>query len=394
MEPCARSHSYALEKHINLKKPLKLAFIGGGLNSAVGKVHATASQLDNIWELVCGCFSTNEKVNLETGTIYGVSTHRIHKHWPTLIDKEKNSVDAVAILTPTPSHSEIIIQCLEAGLPVISEKAIALSSSESSIIQNKLKEMHGFLAVTYNYSGYPMVRELGSLIRNGKLGKILHFQVEMPQEGYLRLNACGEKPTPQTWRLSDLSIPTLYLDLGVHTHHLIYYLTQARPLEVLADHQSFGFFDVIDNVSSLCRYSSGIHGQFWFSKSALGHRNGLRIRIYGSEGSAEWFQGNPEELVLAHANGRRSILDRAGNSGVATHDRYNRFKAGHPSGFIEAFANLYADVGSALLQFKKHGKFESDEIFGTNLATEGLFFMESMVRSMVTRKWEKVESII
>jgi len=383
-----------LEKHTNLKKPLTLAFIGGGLNSAVGKVHATASQMDNIWELVCGCFSTNEKANQESGTTYGLSPHRIHKNWATLIDEEKNSVDAVAILTPTPSHSEIIIKCLEAGLPVISEKAIALSSSESTIIQNKLKEMHGFLAVTYNYSGYPMVRELRSLIRTGELGKILHFQVEMPQEGYLRFNANGEKPTPQPWRLSDLSIPTLYLDLGVHTHHLINYLTQAKPLEVLADHQSFGFFDVIDNVSCLCRYSSGIHGQLWFSKSALGHRNGLRIRIYGSKGSAEWFQGNPEELVLAHSDGRRSILDRAGDAGVSTHGRYNRFKAGHPSGFIEAFANLYVDVGSALLQFRKHGKFESDEIFGTNLATEGLLFMESMVLSTVTRKWEKVESII
>ena len=164
----------------------------------------------------------------------------------------------------------------------------------------------------------------------------------MPQEGFSRLDAQGNKPQPQTWRLSDGKVSTISLDLGVHLHHIIDYLTGEYPLQVVADAASYGWFDdVIDNVSCMLRYSGGLHCQMWYSKSALGQRNGLKVRVYGDKGSAEWLQIQPEELLISTVDGRREILDRASSVDVANLDRYNRFKAGHPAGFIEAFANIY-----------------------------------------------------
>jgi predicted dehydrogenase len=213
----------------------------------------------------------------------------------------------------------------------------------------------------------------------------------MPQEGFLRVDGQGNKPMPQEWRKIDGPVPTLHLDLAVHLHELIHYLTGQKPQEVVADQSSRGWFPVVDNVNCLARYSGNVQGQFWFSKCALGHRNGLRLRIYGFKGSAEWYQLNPEELNLSFADGRRQVFDRASNAQVASLARYNRFKAGHPAGFNEALANLYFDINAALSGYRMNGKQESEEVFGADLAAEGLGFLEAIVRSCKTKQWEQIQ---
>jgi predicted dehydrogenase len=330
-------------------------------------------------------------MNRESAKMYGVDPERVHENWTKLLDVEKDRLDAVVVLTPTPTHAGIVMGCLMRGVPVICEKALAVNSAEARQILEVRNSTNGFLAVTYNYSGYPMVRELRSLIRKGILGRILHFQAEMPQEGFRRLDAHGKKPVPQAWRLTDGSIPTIHLDLAVHLHHLVHYLTGQSPCEVVSDQNSYGWFGVIDNVTCLCRYTKGIQGQFWFSKSALGHRNGLRLRIYGSKAAAEWYQANPEELVLCFLDGRRQILDRAASVHVTSQRRYNRFKAGHPAGFVEAFANLYGDVWDCLRQYKESGKWSSEEVFSVELALEGLAMFDAMQESARVRTWHKVK---
>ena len=227
----------------------------------VGYAHRTACGLDGQWELYSGCFSLDPEENLKSGQCYGLPDERIYQDWQLMVTEMKPTLDAVAVLTPTPTHCGIVNSCIEAGLPVVCEKAMAMNTSEAKLIQENLARLKGFVAITYNYSGYPMVRELRSLIRSGGLGEILHFQAEMPQEGFLRLDSEGNKPMPQEWRLKDQQIPTLHLDLGVHLHHILHYLTGQHPIEVIADHQTFGFFDVVDNLSCLCRYSAGVHGQ-------------------------------------------------------------------------------------------------------------------------------------
>jgi predicted dehydrogenase len=128
----------------------------------------------------------------------------------------------------------------------------------------------------------------------------------------------------------------------------------------------------------------------WFSKSALGHRNGLRLRIYGSKASTEWYQACPEELVLSYADGRREIMDRASSVDVANMRRYNRFKAGHPAGFIEAFANLYSDIADCLRQYRATGQWTSENVFSAELALEGLQLIEAMVKSTDKKAWQAV----
>jgi len=373
-------------------KPLTLGFIGGSINSAVGYAHFVASKMDNFWSLAAGCFSSNPDSNIETGKTYGIPADRLYQNWEEMLIGEKGRLDAIVILLPTPLHSEVVKACINSGFPVICEKSLAMNSFESQEIFEVQKRNKGFLAVTYNYSGYPMVRELQKKIQNGELGRIIHFQAEMPQEGFFRVDSLGNKPKPQAWRLSDKIIPTIHLDLAVHLHQLIYFLTDQKPITVISDQDSYGWFsDVVDNVSCLCRYSTGIMGNIWFSKSALGHRNGLRLRIYGSKGSAEWFQASTEELLLSYSDGRKEIIDRAASVEIANLKRYNRFKAGHPAGFIEAFANLYCDIAESLIEYRETGQCKSDDIFGVELSISGLQFLEAMNRSVTSKKWEIVK---
>jgi predicted dehydrogenase len=373
------------------KKTFQLGFVGGAPNSAAGYAHFVAARMDRLWDLKAGVFSRNNEINSKAGEVYGVDPERIYGSLDELISKEKDRLDALVVLTPTPLHHSMVLKCLEAGMPVICEKSLSTTSSEAREIRDLCRQTNGFLAVIYNYSGYPMVRELRRLIQDGALGDILHFQVEMPQEGYLRTDDKGHKAIPQDWRQKDGPIPTLHLDLAVHLHELIHYMTGLKPIEVVADQSSRGWFPVVDNVSCLARYTQGVQGQFWFSKCALGHRNGLRLRIYGSKGSAEWYQLSPEELVLSFADGNRQMFDRASNAEVASLPRYTRFKAGHPAGFNEALANLYFDINAALSGYSVNGKQESEEVYGADLAVAGLEFLEAMVRSCKTKQWEKIK---
>ncbi|GBG15959.1 oxidoreductase [Novimethylophilus kurashikiensis] len=379
--------------HLSEAKPLSLGFIGGALSSAVGYAHYVSSTMDNQWTVEAGCFATEAHLNKETGQAYGIEPERVYDSWQDLLRAERKRIDAIVVLTPTPLHFEIVTACLEAGIPVICEKALAVSSGEVETIIDVRNRNKGFVAVTYNYSGYPMVRELRQIIQSGKLGNILHFQVEMPQEGFVRVDASGNKPMPQEWRLHDGKIPTIYLDLAVHLHHLVQYLTEQAPIEVVTDQNSYGWFsEVVDNVNCLCRYTGGVQGQLWFSKSALGHRNGLRLRIYGSKASVEWYQANPEEVLVSYSDGRREIIDRASPVEVANLKRYNRFKAGHPAGFVEAFANLYQDMADCIRQYKKSGIWHSQNVFDAETALEGLYLLEAMATSAESKSWQPVRS--
>jgi predicted dehydrogenase len=371
----------------------KLAVVGGATNSAVGYAHFVAARMDRCWELVAGAFSTHEDVNRHTGRLFGVEDVRVYRNLEELLGEEAHNLDAITILTPTPQHARMAIRCLEAGVPVICEKSLGMTSQEAREVEAVRTAKKGFLAVIYNYSGYPMVRELRRMIRAGDLGNLLHFQVEMPQEGYLRTDASGQKPVVQGWRLTDGPVPVIHLDLGVHLHELLDYLTGLDPTEVVAEQSSRGWFGVVDQVTCLCRYAGNLTGQVWFSKTALGHRNGLRLRLYGSKGSAEWFQNSPEELIFCLADGRRQVLDRGMGLPISSAPRYTRFKAGHPAGFIEALGNLYSDIHQSLLKFQNSGTQESDEAFGAPLAIRGLEWLEAIARSAATRTWEKVARV-
>jgi predicted dehydrogenase len=374
---------------------IKLGFLGGAINSAVGSAHYAAIRLINQLEVVAGCFSRHSDLNEKTAVQYGIDTERVYGSLDDLIVAEKGKIDALVILTPTDQHAEQVLKCIKAGIPVICEKALACSSEEALVIQKEVRAKNGFLAVIYNYLGYPMLRELRRYISTNELGKIIHIQIEMPQEGFNRIGADGKAVVPQNWRLHDGHIPTISLDLGVHLHMMVRYLTGETPLQVVATSDSLGNFrEVKDNVSGMIQYSNDIICNLWYSKIALGNRNGLTLRLYGEKGSAEWIQEEPEYLHLANRSGKRWTVDRGSlEVTVSNESRYTRFKAGHPAGFIEAFANYYYDIAASLENYKnKKENFMNDNCFGVEEAFEGLSLLEAIARSGETRSWEFINA--
>lgn len=375
-------------------KRLRVAFLGGAYESAVGRVHRIAVEMDQRFELVAGCFSRNADINTASAARYGVHPDRVYGSLENLLEHETGKMDAILILTPTDQHASQIVDCLEAGVPVICEKALVASVNQAVEVREKILSGRGFLAVTYNYTGYPMLRELKMMVDSGRFGKIQQIHLEMPQEGFARLGPDGTALTPQEWRLHDGLIPTLSLDLGVHLHNIVFFLTGQRPMELVSTSESYGNFrQIIDNVSCLAKYSGNIHCSFWYGKTALGTRNGLKVRVYGEKGSAEWLQEDSECLRVADNLGGRMILDRGGGGlKIANQGRYTRFKAGHPSGFIEAFANYYFDVADALEVYKGGSAAGSQSyVFGIDAALEGLRMLEAIAKSFVEKRWVKFE---
>jgi predicted dehydrogenase len=345
--------------------------------------------MDGRWEVVAGAFSRHADVNRQTGETWGIDAGRVYDRWTDLVHEEAGSLDAVVVLTPTPQHDEQVSALLAAGFDVICEKALATSSRNALELHRQAVGQGRFLGVTFNYSGYPMVRELRAKVRGGELGRIVAINIEMPQEGFLRLNAAGQPIQPQEWRQHDGAIPTVSLDLGTHVHHLVDFLLGVEPIELVATQAHHGAVSTVaDYVSCIARYPDDVDVNMWYGKCALGHRNGLRIRVYGDHGAAEWLQTNPEELRMADASADVRIVDRVSPGiSVATNPRYERFKAGHPAGFLEAFANLYWDLADNLIDFTETGARTSEFVFGAAEAANGLRMLETMARSAKDRSW-------
>lgn len=376
----------------NYENPLKLAFIGGSLDSAIGYTHYIASQMDHLFTVTAGCFSRQNHINQKTALTWGIDNRHLYSDWKKLLEHEIQYVDAVVILTPTPNHYEMIIKALDLGYAVISEKALANTYQEGMEIVKKIESKKAFFAVTHNYTGYPMLRELQYMIQNNKLGKVTHINIEMPQESFVRLTD-GKMPKPQNWRLNDGEISTVSLDLGAHLQHMIYFLTHENPMELVADEVSFGYFkNLIDDVTCIQRFKSGMKTQMWYGKSSIGHRNGLRVRVYGTQGSAQWFQMSPEELIFQDIDGNIKTLDRvSSNIKVANLPRYNRFKAGHPAGFVEAFGNLYFDIAEKLNQYKKDKNHNLNWSYDALQATIGLQVLDAIRTSSQKNIWVKLD---
>jgi len=351
----------------------KLAFIGGGLDSIAGYPHFIASQMDKNFEVIAGAFSTNSFINIETAKKWKINSY--YDDYKTLIEVEKDNIDAIVILTPTPLHSEMIIDLLHANIPIICEKPLVSSLQDVEKIEKIYDESKHFLVVTNNYSGYPMLRELRHKIVTGELGEILNIRLKMPQESFLRPPKSVKYP--QKWRLKDDFIPMISLDLGSHLHHLAYFLLHEEPSSVMAHYSKFSKYDVVDDVNMLLKYESGISGNLWLSKTALGNRNGLHIEVYGSNASASWHQETPEQLEFAYNTGQKTIIDRGSDIDMQPNTLYNRMTPGHPAGFIESFANIYNDIALALSRFKKKQPYINEYLYGFSHAASGISLLHT-----------------
>ena len=353
-------------KSQNNRDRLSLGFVGGGINSAVGYTHFLASRMDGFFDVEAGFFSRDAEVNAKTASAYGVSSERCYGSLHELLDGEQGALDALCILTPIPDHVHSVRQAMQAGFDVICEKALASSLQEGQAIYDTQQETQKRLLTTFNYVGYPMVREAKAMIDRGALGNIHQIYCEMPQESFARPDA-----SPQDWRRRDYDLPCVTLDLGVHVLHMIEYLANGEGFDpIAATAASFGNIPgVLDTVNALgrCRSKPVLLNAAW-TKAALGHANGLKLRVYGTKGSIEWYQAHPEELQYADQLGLRMVLERGRTTlHEANHPRYNRFKAGHPAGFVEAFANIYTDFYRILTSAE-----DECSIYGPRSSLQGL----------------------
>jgi len=369
-------------------KTFSIGFIGAGINSEIGKIHQCATEMDSLWKISAGCFSNNKKINQMTGKRLNLQKNKIYNTYEELINKEKN-LDAVLIATPTPSHFKIIEKILKKKIPVICEKSFVTSVDEFKKIKKLIKK--NFVSIIYNYTGYPMIQELQKIINKKDLGVINKIHVEMPSEAYLKKTVKGKIIKPKNWRLKDGKIPMVSLDLGVHIHHLIYYLTKFTPKNVLSINSTHGNFkNIVDDTFCLVKYNNFTNGVIWFSKSAIGHRNGLKLRVYGNKASVEWEQIKPEVIKFYKNDGKINILDRENIYLKNDLIKNYRFKAGHPSGFLEAFANHYKDIYNEIKFYKKNKKVSKNFIFGPNHAEKSLKFFEAVQKSNKLKKWIKI----
>lgn len=360
-----------------MQDKIRVGVIGGGPNSAIGKTHIAAIRISGRFSIISGCFSRMEppeRVEYE----YGVPKEKVYSDWRVYLEKEATNIDAVIILLPIPDHNEVAGAFLSKNIPVICEKPLVSNTKDALALLKKREEKKGFLAVTYNYTGYPMVRELRDMIDSEALGTVTQFHAEMLQEGYVR-----EGAAPQAWRLQETDPTMLSLDLLTHLHHIIDYLLGRRPIAVYARSDNFGLFQgITDNIMCLADYTEAVQGQYWVSKATLGNRNGMRIRIYGTKAAVLWDQENPECLCIAYANGRKEILDRGSCLNVANQARYCRFKAGHPSGYIEAFANVYEDIWRELTCYEDKSSVKTKEVTSVEQEIDRLKFIEAVALSI------------
>jgi predicted dehydrogenase len=335
------------------QRPLRLGMVGGGEGAYIGKIHRIAARLDGDWQLVAGAFDADPDKGRAFAARLGIDPARRYGTWAELIAGEAgraDRVDAVAICTPNFTHYPIAKALIEAGLEVICEKPLTATLADAIALERLARESDRFVGVTYTYSGYPMVHEARVRVAAGAIGAVRTVQVEYPLE-WMATAIERQGNAQAAWRTDPAkngrggSIG----DIGTHAYHLAGFVTGLRLKALTADLATFVAGRALDdNAHVMLRYEGGARGLLWSSQVAIGHANGVRLRVFGETGSFQWFQEQPNELVFARLDGQVQVL-RRGTDDLSPDARVrSRTPPGHPEGYLEAFANLYAGFAEAI----------------------------------------------
>lgn len=332
---------------------LSAGMVGGGYEADVGKTHRYAMRLDDQYALVAGVFGRDAGRSAELAASLGVPADRTYRDYREMAAAESSrpdGVDVVAVTTPNDSHFEIARTFLQAGINVVCEKPLTTSSTTSAELVRTARDNGALLAVPHCYSAYAMVRHAARLVREGRLGRLWHVEVEHAS-GWAAtgLEFLGHKQA--RWRMDpDIAgRASVVADLGTHAYHLLRYLTGLRAERVSAQLATFvPDRRVFDNASIALRLTGGVTGRLWASMAATGHNHGLRIRVFGAEGNLEWQHEDPHHLKLQDLAGQTTILAQGVDRLSEDAARLTRVGLGHPEGFVEAFANFYRDVADEL----------------------------------------------
>ena len=378
-----------------LGRRLRLGVVGGGPGSFIGVTHRAAARLDDRYELVASALSSNREISRAAGLDLGVSHDRAYPNWSELLQTEvvrDDGADVIAIMTPNASHFEIADAALDAGFDVICDKPLTSSLEDAQKLVKKVRDTGLVFCLTHNYSSYPMVRQARAMVRDGVIGEIRQAQVEYIQ-GFLPPKADGDHEQ-LGWRFDpDMVGPSLVLgDIGSHSHHLARYVTGLDITSVMADVGTNVPGRVVDDYAGLLvRFENGARGTMWITSAAAGAEHGLAFRVFGDEGGLEWHQEHPNTLRHRQAGGFEHLITRRLDGTLSPEAEHaSRLVIGHPEGFFEAFANLYADAADAIAARRTGTPVDPLSMdFPTVLdGAKGMKFIVASVESSRTGRWE------
>ena len=360
---------------VNTSKKLRYGMVGGGKGAFIGDVHRKAIAMDGLAELVAGSFSQSFENTCETGRNLGLSRDRLYATYVEMAEKEASRpdcIDFVSIVTPNALHYPIAKTFLNAGINVVCDKPLTFEESEARELQEIARQKDLFFCVTYAYTGYPAVKQAREMIRRGDIGDIRFVNAEYPQEWLA--NATEREGSKQAyWRTNPaLSGKSNCVgDIGSHAENLVSYITGLKIKSLCARLDTFVPGRVLDdNASIMVEYEGGAKGLYWASQIAIGYDNALRVRIFGTKGTIQWSQENPNYLFVSKLGEPSRLLSRGRDPFYPHPQSYSRVPSGHPEGYFEAFANIYKTFITALIK-KKLGQSLTEEDLDFPTAEEG-----------------------
>ncbi len=377
-----------------LGRRLRLAVIGGGPGSFIGAMHRQAARLDDRYELVAACLSSQPEVALAAGRELGLPPGRCYATGRNLIaaeaalaaDPAGAGADVIAIMTPNDSHFKYAQAALAAGFDVICDKPMTNTVPEAQSLHALVQQTGRVFCLTHNYTGYPMVRQAKAMVQAGQLGDIRLVQVEYVQGGRAKAG-----PGRRAWKEDPMrGGPSLVMgDIGSHAHNLLRFITGLEVAEVAAEVGAIVPGRVThDYAGALLRLAHGgdgvgARGVFWVTQAAAGVENSLRIRVIGSLGTLEWQQETPQQLSFKGLDVPAQTRTPNGPGTLPLSARASRIVAGHPEGFHESFANLYADAAEAIAA-RRMGQTPDPMCLHFPNSYDGLIglkFVEAVIRS-------------
>lgn len=329
--------------------PIRLGMVGGGEGAFIGAVHRIAARLDGRFVLVAGALSSDPARARDSGLALGLDPARIYDDFEAMAAAEAarpDGIEAVAIVTPNHMHAAPACAFLARGIHVICDKPLAATADQARAIAEAAARSAARFVLTHTYTGYPMVRAARQMVAEGRLGEIRVVTVEYAQD-WLAAPVSGKQAD---WRTDPARAGAGALgDIGTHAFNLAEFVTGLRVVELAAEVSSLvPGRRVDDNAHVLLRLEQGARGHLWASQVAVGRTNALRIGVHGSEGGLDWDQEEPERLWFAPRGQPRQCLLRGGPGAGPAAARLTRTPAGHPEGYLEAFANLYAEAARAI----------------------------------------------
>ncbi len=378
-------------------RKIRLGMVGGGKDAFIGAVHRKAALMDGQIELAAGALSSTKEKALASGRELGLPDDRNYATWEEMLESEvslpeEERIELISIVTPNHLHFPVASAFVDAGFHVVLDKPMVHTSTEARELIRLVEKTGIIFAVTYNYIGYPMVRQARHMVRRGVLGEIRKVIVEYNQ-GWLasKVEESGNKQA--AWRTDPekSGISGAVGDIGSHAENLVSTITGLEVSELCADLESFVPGRLLDDDANLLiRYEGGAKGVLIASQVSTGEENALSIRVYGTEGSLKWSQETPNLLVFKPIEAPLQVLTRGSNYLCEEAKKATRLPPGHPEGFIEAFANIYASVAAAIRV--RRGEMDPDGSLW-NFPTvydgaRGVHFIEKTVESSRSdKKW-------